>query len=167
MIQINFLIAALAALFPLAFGMVWYNPKVFGKAWMVGAGLSEDDAKAKMNMPLVFGLTFFYSFLIAMSLHFMTIHQFGLQSLILPEAGSTIPDASYEAGKQLLSDFSHSYRSFKHGALHGTISSIFFVLPIIAINGLFEFRGWKYIAINAGYWVVCCAVMGGIVCQFA
>jgi hypothetical protein len=40
-------------------------------------------------------------------------------------------------------------------------------LPIIGINALFERRGFKYIAINVGYWVVSMAIMGGIICQFA
>jgi hypothetical protein len=165
MLKLNFLLAAATALIPLLVGFIWYNPKVFGKAWMAGAGVTEEDGK-KANMPLVFGLTFIYSFMIALSLHFMTIHQFGLQSLLIPENGHPIT-GSMEELKRLMDIYGGSYRTFKHGALHGTITGIFFALPVVAVNGLFEHRGWKYILINAGFWTVCCAIMGGIICQFA
>lgn len=165
MLKLNFALAAGTALVPLLIGFIWYNPKVFGKAWMAGAGVTEEDGK-NANMPLVFGLTFIYSFMIALSLHFMTIHQFGLQSLLIPENGHPIPGTMEEL-KRLMDIYGGSYRTFKHGALHGTISGVFFALPIVAVNGLFERRGWKYILINAGFWIVCCAIMGGIICQFA
>jgi hypothetical protein len=35
--------------------------------------------------------------------------------------------------------------------------------PIIAINAMFDRKGFKYIAINAGYWVVSFCLMGGII----
>ena len=159
------LTAAIAAFFPLILGFVWYNPKVFGKAWMAGAGITEDSMKGG-NMALVFGLTYVFSFFVAFSLLFVTVHQYGLNSLILPQNGHPVDDPT-GMGKQVLEMYKDSYRSFKHGALHGTIVGITFILPIIGINALFERRGWKYILINAGFWIVCCAVMGGIVCQLA
>ena len=90
MLQPNLLVSALAALFPLALGFVWYNPKVFGNAWMAGAGLTQETAQKDFNMPLVFGLNFVFSFFIAFSLNFMTVHQYGLQSLIMPEHGKEV-----------------------------------------------------------------------------
>ena len=59
------------------------------------------------------------------------------------------------------------FRTFKHGALHGTMAGIFIALPILGTNALFERKGWKYILINTGYWTVTLAIMGGIICQFA
>jgi hypothetical protein len=61
----------------------------------------------------------------------------------------------------------NNFRTFKHGLLHGSMSGILFVLPILAINAMFERKGFKYIAINAGYWIICLAIMGGIICQMA
>lgn len=159
------LVTAAAALFPLLLGFVWYNPKVFGNAWMKGAGLNEESMKGA-NMALVFGLTYVFSFLIAFSLFPITMHQFGLNSLIVPQTGHLVDDPQ-GLGKQVLAMYANSYRSFGHGALHGTITGVLFILPIIGVNALFERRGAKYLFINAGFWIVCCAVMGGIVCQFA
>ena len=43
------------------------------------------------------------------------------------------------------------------------MSGVFFVLPILGINAMFERKGWKYILINTGYWVVTLGIMGAIV----
>jgi hypothetical protein len=38
-------------------GAVWYNPKVFGSAWLKESGANPDDEAAKARMPMIFGLT--------------------------------------------------------------------------------------------------------------
>ena len=53
------------------------------------------------------------------------------------------------------------------GIFHGIITGIFLILPIVAINAMFERRGYKYIFINAGYWLVSLAIMGGIICAYS
>ncbi|MES2621235.1 MAG: DUF1761 domain-containing protein [Bacteroidota bacterium] len=157
---------AVTALFPLIFGFIWYNPKVFGKPWMEGAGLTEADAKT-MNMPLVFGLTYVFSFFIALSLHGVTIHQFGAGGLLEPSQGYTDPEGALTTLTDALKLFENKFRSFKHGALHGGLAGVFFILPVIAIDAMFGRKNWKYILINAGYWIISLAVMGGVVCQFS
>jgi len=44
-------------------GAVWYNPNVFGKAWIKESGVDPDSEAAKARMPLMFGLTFVLSLL--------------------------------------------------------------------------------------------------------
>jgi hypothetical protein len=44
------------------------------------------------------------------------------------------------------------------------MTGLFLVLPIIAINSLFEQKSWKYILITAGYWMVSLTIIGAIVC---
>lgn len=154
--------SALAALFPLLFGFIWYNPKILGKAWMDSAGLTEEKMKGA-NMILIFGLTYLFSFFVAISLNVLTIHQLALSSLI--QGHETDPVyTKWKADSMAL--VGEGFRTFKHGALHGILSSIFLILPVIAINAMFERRGFKYILINWGFWAVCFVVMGGIVCQF-
>ena len=79
-------------------------------------------------------------------------------------------DPTSEAGslvKAMMDKYGHEFRTFKHGALHGFLSSIFIVLPVIGINALFERRGGKYILIHWAYWAITFLLMGGVVCQFA
>lgn len=63
-----------------------------------------------------------------------------------------------------VTDVTNKFRTFKHGSFHGIIGAIFFALPILGINALFERRGAKYIFLHLGYWVITMALMGGVIC---
>src|SRR6185437_14036827 len=89
MMQINFVAVLVAALVPMLIGFIWYNPKTFGNAWMKASDMSEEKMKGA-NMALIFGLTFVFSFFIAMTMNFVTIHQFGAMSAMMDMAH---PDA--------------------------------------------------------------------------
>ena len=149
----------LAATFvSLIVGFVWYNPKVFGTIWMNETGMTEEKAR-QSNMLKVFGLTIFYSFLISFTLSGIVIHQFGALGMIGGDATKALP--SYAA---FMADYGNAFRSFQHGALHGFMTGLLFVLPITAINSLFEQKSWKYILVTSGYWMVSLTIMGAIIC---
>ena len=159
----NFLGILLAALIPMVIGIIWYNPKVFGNAWMKASGMDAEKAKGA-NMPLILGLSFLFSFFLAFALQFIVIHQSHIYSLLAGEPG--INEAGSEVNNlltSLIAKYGDRFRTFKHGALHGTIAGITLALPFIGTNALFERKGFKYIAINAGYWIVSLALMGGVV----
>jgi hypothetical protein len=165
--KVNFLIILVAALIPMIMGFIWYNKNVFGKAWMNATGITDDTMKGG-NMALVFGLSFFLSFLLAMSLQFIVIHQWSMYSILANEQG--IKDPASEVSIMLqnfMAKYGTNFRTFKHGALHGTLTGIMIALPILGTNALFERKGFKYIAINAGYWIVTLALMGGVICAFS
>lgn len=165
--KIDFLILALAALAPMVMGFIWYNPKVLGTAWMKASGITEEKMKGA-NMALIFGVSYLLSFFLALSINFMVIHQFHLQSILINEPGFS------EAGSEVnnlmasfLEKYGSNFRTFKHGSFHGILSGLFLALPILGTNALFERKGFKYIAINCGYWIITMGLMGGIICQFA
>ncbi|CAN5909989.1 hypothetical protein BH11BAC7_BH11BAC7_00020 [soil metagenome] len=166
---------AVAALIPLVLGFVWYNPMVFGKAWMKVAGTSETDRPTGGKMAGIFLLTFVLGFFIAFMMQFLVIHQRHVMSILMDtpgfmEAGTHQPSKTSEIGMlyaNFMERFGNNYRTFKHGALHGTMTGVLLVTPVIAINAIFERKGFKYIAINGGYWIVSLALMGGVVCAFA
>ena len=165
--NLNFLIVLAAAFVPLVIGFIWYNPKVFGKSWMTATGLTDESMKGS-NMLVVFGLTFLFSVFLAFIMQMLVIHQIHIYALLTNQADSSDPNSeSSTMLKRFLELYGTSYRTFKHGAFHGTIAGIMIALPIISINALFERKGFKYIAINVGYWIVCMALMGGILCGFA
>ena len=164
--KINFLIVALAALIPLVLGFVWYNPKVFGNAWMKASGMTPEKAK-NGNMPLILGLSLLFAFLLSIEMNFIAIHQFHLGSMLMGEPGFGQEGSEIQSlYTDLLAKYGNNFRTFKHGALHGGITAIGIALPIIGINALFERRGFKYIFIHTGYWFVTLIIMGGILCQF-
>ena len=160
MMEINFMAILVAAIVPLILGFIWYNPKTFGTVWMREAEMTEAKMKSG-NMAVIFILSFILSILLAFFTQFLTIHQTGVVSLIggNPAAESVLP--SFQA---FMDDYGTDFRTFKHGALHGLLAGVFFVLPIMATNGMFERKSWKLIFINTGYWTVALTIMGAIVC---
>lgn len=158
--EMNFLAIIAAALSTLVIGFIWYNPKVFGTIWMRESGMTEEKAK-NSNMAKVFGMVIFFSLLIAFILNPIVIHQYGALGLIGGDPSKALP--SYAA---FMADYGDHYRTFKHGALHGSMTGIFLALPVIGINSMFEQKSWKYILINGGYFIVTLAIMGGILCAW-
>lgn len=155
---------AVAALATFAVGMIWYNPKVFGTAWMHSIGMTEEKMKAASagrNMAVVFILCFVFAFFAAFVIQGIVVHQFGAYGMIGGDEAHALPSF-----KAFMADYGTAFRTFKHGVLHGTIAGVFLAFPMVAINAMFEMKPWKYVFINAGYWTVCFALMGGILCAW-
>ncbi len=162
----NFIIILSAALIPMLVGFIWYNPKVFGNAWMQASEMTEDKIKGA-NMLKIFGFTFLMSLMMALALQMLVIHQVHIASILTMHP--TFKDTNSEAAlmfAKFTELFGNDFRTFKHGVFHGTIAGLFLALPIVATNALFERKSFKYISINAGYWVVSMALMGGVLCAF-
>lgn len=164
--HINFLGIIIATLIPMLLGFVWYNPKVFGTAWMAASGMTPEKAK-KSNMAVVFGVSFVLAFFLAFGMQFIAIHQLHVTSLFFKQPIDDVNTPMGALYKGVMDALGTSYRTFKHGALHGTIGGFMTATPVLATNAMFEGKGFKYIAINCGYWIVCFGLMGGIVSVFA
>ena len=166
-LKINFLYVFLAALVPMIFGFIWYYPKVFGKVWMDASGMTEAKMKSG-NMSVIFGVSLVLSFLLAISLMPITIHQMGVFSTLANP--DTMADPINSEGAKYFKDFMSKYgsdfRTFKHGLFHGISAGLLFVLPVMGITAIQERKGFKYIAINCGYWILCLGIMGCIICQW-
>ena len=165
--EFNFIIAAVAAFIPLGLGCIWYNPKVFGTVWMNACGFTTDNLKGR-NMILIFILSYAFSFFLATMVTILVIHQFGFFSTLMSDPDLQIEGTeTYRYAQDFMTKYGTNFRTFKHGFFHGTLTGIFFVLPVLGTNALLERKGFKYIAVNVGYWTVCLALMGGVICQFA
>ena len=164
--MINIVALLVSALVPLIIGAIWYNPKVFGTAWMKVAEMTEEKMQSA-NMLAIFGVTYVLSFFLAAGLNSVVIHQGHVYSILLGEPGFGDPNS--EIGMyfaDFMEKFGDNYRTFRHGIIHGVIAGITLALPVLGINALFERKGFKYIAINTGYWIVTFALMGGIICAW-
>ena len=69
--EFNFLAILVAAITPLILGFLWYNPKLFGNAWMREEEMTEEKMKGG-NMAIIFGLTLVLSFLLALFVQFFS-----------------------------------------------------------------------------------------------
>ena len=161
---INWLAVFVAALIPMVIGFLWYSPWLFHKPWMKEAGLTEADVKGG-NMPVIFGVSFVLALLLSLSMHTVTIHQASVPGLVMD--GSNEPPAGSEEATWLqntMEKYGNNNRTFKHGMVHALFFFLFFGLPILGSNALFERKGFKYILINGAYWLITTTIMGGIIC---
>lgn len=161
--EFNFYALLVSAIVTLVVGFIWYHPKIFGTIWMRESNLTQEELQ-KGSMLKIFGLTYIFSLMITMVLMALTIHQSGAVGMV---GGPPLIASAKPSFAAFMADYGTAYRTFKHGALHGFISGLFFALPIVGINGLFERKSWRYILIHAGYWIVTLTLMGGIICGYA
>jgi hypothetical protein len=73
---------------------------------------------------------------------------------------------TYAYIQDFMTNYGDRFRTFQHGALHGALLGFLTILPVISIIAMFERKSFKYVAINAGYWIVTLALMGGVICQW-
>lgn len=66
---INWLAVLAATIAAFVLGGLWYSPMLFAKAWQRAAGVS-DEALANASMPLIFGLAFVFTLVMAANLAF-------------------------------------------------------------------------------------------------
>ena len=133
---VNWLSMVIAMLIPMLLGFVYYHKALFGNVWMKSLGLTEEDIQ-KGNMGMIFGVSLVCAFLIAFFI-----------------AGNVNGPGQEGVDRE--------FDTFQHGALHGVLMGIFLITPIFITNGLFERKNWTNMLINAGYWIICLAVMGGL-----
>jgi hypothetical protein len=125
---------------------------------MKETGMTEENAK-KGNKVKIFGFTILFSVMLSMMIPALVIHQMGAFGMIGGDATKALP--SYNA---FLADYGDAFRTYQHGALHGFVSGIFFILPVIGIHSMFDQKSWKYIFVTSGYWIITLTIMGAIIC---
>jgi hypothetical protein len=158
--EFNYFALLVSAVTTFVVGFVWYHPKVFGTIWMKETGLTMEKLESG-NMLKIYGLALLYSVMLAFMMPMLVIHQMGPLGMI---GGPDMIEAAKPSYSAFLADYGDAFRTYKHGALHGFMSGIFLALPIISINGLFEHKTWKYMLVQAGYWIVIMTIMGSIIC---
>jgi len=151
------------ALVPLVLGSIYYNPKVLGNAWMSAAGISMPESRpSPMEMLKIYLPVYLFSLIFCgMVLLSTCIHQMGAYGMIGGDEANALPSF---AG--FMADYGLAFRTFKHGALHGSFLGLAATLFLVGTSALFEQKTWKYIFIHLGFNVLCSAIMGGLICQF-
>jgi hypothetical protein len=165
--DINFLAIFVASLVTFPIGFTWYHPRVMGSAWMREIGATEESMSKDFNMTKTMILSFLCSFFIAFVINFMVVHQYSLFSLLQDIPTAMEPNAKIQLllnGNEI--NYNIKFRTFAHGSFHGLLAGLFFATPVVVQNALFERRSFKYMAIHAGYWIITCALIGGIICAW-
>jgi hypothetical protein len=166
--DINFWIVFVAGIVPALVGGLWYSPLLFGNIWQKEVGLTDEQIKGA-NMPLVMGLSYVFSCFLAVGILGLgiCIHEMGFMQLMAQQPDFDQPGSpANNLFTEVLKMAGGRHLSFGHGAFHGVLGGVLIAFPIIAIKSMFDQRSWKYIFLNAGYWIVTFALMGGLACQF-
>ena len=143
MIELNSNVIAIivAGLVPNILGALYYGP-IFGKTWRASIGKTEEELTPS-NPAIVYGSALLMGLIVSFFINF--ILQMGHKNV--DAAGNLIVD---------------SHNTFGHGAFHGTMLAVAFAMPVIVSLGLFHKSSAKTNLLNVVFWIVCFAVMGGI-----
>ncbi len=115
-----------------------------GQHWMASTGKSEEWYKEQGNMPMIMGISLVLAFMLSLALDVLIQTTHGNQFMAQ------------------CSEIVGTHNTFGHGAMHGAMYVAFLVIPFFVINGMFERRGPKNYWIHITYWIITCAIMGGI-----
>jgi hypothetical protein len=166
--ETKLLVNLAAALVPLVVGAIWYNPMIFGKILMKANGVTNKEKMSAAKMAIVFVLTYIGSyFIVTRALGSIVIHQRGLFGMLAnqPDLHTQGTDL-YNTVQGLMTKYGTNFRTFKHGALHGSFTGLFLVFPVLGIIALYEPKPIAWVAIHTIYWIICLAIMGGIICAY-
>lgn len=162
----NFWLLPIVAFVPLIVGSFWYHPTILGNEWMKAAGITLEQTRAG-NKFKTFGLAYLFSLLAAYILTFATVHQTSIVQLFFMDPAINNPTSEFSTfTAEYMKAYGERHRTFGHGVIHGIEIGLFLGLAMIGIPSLFEKRSFKYISIHVGFWVICCALMGGLLCAF-
>lgn len=163
--ELNYWVFLIAGLVPNIVGIFWYG-FIFKSTWLNSVGQSEEQLKTG-SRAIAFVITYLVGLIVSFGLLPIVIHQFGVfQMLNNVEELKDINSPLSLTIADLMAKYGDNYHTFKHGALHGSLTALLFILPTITMNAYYERKSWKYVVVNTGFMVVCMAIMGGIVCQW-
>lgn len=137
--NVNVLSMIIATLIPVVVGFIFYSKPLFGSNWTTAFGIAPD--RMQKAGPL---------FTIGVGLVLSAILAFFMLNFC---------NGAGQEGE---------FDTFKHGAAHGAILSVFVIFPVIGINGLFEQGAMLNLKlrmsmfINVLYWVISLSLMGGV-----
>jgi hypothetical protein len=162
MIKFNWLLLFLTSLIPIILAYVWFKPKVYN---LIFKDLNQSLFSFRYtpsNIILLFVLGFMYS----ITLSYQVIHQLHIQSLLMNEVGFLKGEGNaYKDLIYIFELYGKNFRSFKHGAFHGLLNSIFIVLPILVYSKYTSASSWRSVIFQWMFWMICGVLMGGIICE--
>jgi hypothetical protein len=103
---------------------------------------------------------YFFAVLICFVLSTIVIHQFGPLGMIGGPQFATDAHPSYHA---FMREYGNAFRTFKHGALHAFMTSLFFVFPLLLFTKRNHQLSWRPVIFDAIFWSLSLTVCGGII----
>ena len=108
----NWWMFLVAALIPMIVGSLWYGKMLFGNKWMKLNGFTEESLQGG-NMAVIFGLSYLFSIMIAMTVSGLVIHQTAVFQMMMPDIAES-GSAAQQQFNDLMSQYGGNFRDFKH-----------------------------------------------------
>lgn len=158
----NFLVLLGASVIPMAVGFAWFHPKTFGgDTWYDVARLTGTDRSEVSTYKLL--STMVLNFFIAFGLFGLTVHQFGIFSLV----GGDENLLTTGTAAAFMAEHGNNYLTFGHGVTHAVLQAVIgFAIPLLGYVTIFEKKSFKYFIIYLGYWIINLTLMGGVICAW-
>lgn len=80
--EIDWLAVTIGTVSTFVLGFIWYNPKVFGKAWQKAAGISDESMNDTSGMAKIFGTSFILNFIMALMISYFVREDADLNAAI-------------------------------------------------------------------------------------
>jgi len=162
----NLYLLFLTAFIPIIVGALWYHPSLFGERVAGAVGQSSNQIGI-LNNPKKLPFLYLFGLLMSYIVLLLAIHQVGPFLLFLGEPEMANP--AYEAHaflEDFRAKFGDRHRSLGHGMLHGTEIGLFTGLALIGTTAMIEGQSMKRAWVHIGFWVVSCALIGGVLSAF-
>jgi len=161
--QANWLILPVAAFLPLILGFIWYHPKVLGTKLAQINGESVEFVRSTGKIVLIY----LFSILLAYILTILSVHQSAIYQLFILDPEFANASSKYSQFiNEFMAEYGDRHRSFGHGLIHGAEAGLFFGLAFLGITTLIQNKPFKLIWIHLGFWICCCSLMAGLICEF-
>ena len=162
MIKFNWLLLSLTSLIPIIVAYVWFNPNVYNRIFKGG----DPSPFFFRWTPSSSSMLFVFGFMYSIALSYQVIHQLHFQSLLMNEVGFLKGEGNaYKDLIYIFELYGKNFRSFKHGAFHGLLNSIFIVLPILVYGKYTSASSWRSVIFQWMFWMICGVLMGGVICE--
>jgi len=162
MIKFNWLLLSITSLIPFIMAYIWYRPNVYSVIF-IGWDLSQFNFRWSISSAI---LLILLGFMYSITLSYQVIHQLHFQSLLMNEVGFLKGEGNaYKDLIYIFELYGKNFRSFKHGAFHGLLNSIFIVLPILIYGKYTSNSSWRSVFFQWIYWMICGILMSGIICE--
>lgn len=158
----NPLALVLAAALATILHFVWYRIAFATAVTASNPAYAKPSAGKTVLQYLVI---FLLSFLVAVNLNFLVVHQSHLASIVQNDPGLKDPNSEVSQWLKMSQEkYGNNFRTFKHGTLHGLITAVTFLSGILVLTGIAEGNKVKLRLIHWGFWILSATLMGGIIC---
>lgn len=163
----NIIAVLMAAIVPVIMNYLWSLPSLSKVSRAKVVGGDEGSSSGRTVKSLL--LTYLMGFLVAFVLNVIVFHQNHVGSMMqnyLSHEDATVVETATKDMEAFLAKYGGDFLTFGHGAIHGLLTAVFLILPILVIISQRGSYKAAWIWHHWSYWAICLVLMGGLICAW-